>query len=187
MNTSTKKLIVSLGGLLLVVGSLGIFIGSIMPQISTIKELQGKRQATADLLENYGEAIQETNRIISKYQSVDNLDTVFSEVIPEKPDVPSFLNQVYGLAKLNDVFIDLIDFQEMPLQVAEEGSLIQPYGSVRASIRCVSDYEEMKSYLNAIETNTRLMNVKLINIDGGFTSEPKLSYTITVEAYYLPE
>jgi Tfp pilus assembly protein PilO len=187
MNASTQKLLVSFGSMLLIAGSLGVFAGLIMPQISAIKELQGKKQATSALLADYEEAIQETNRIIAKYQSVDNLDTVFNEVIPETPDVPSFLNQVYGLAKLNEVSVDLIDFQEMPLQVAEEKSLIRPYGSVTANVKCASNYEEMKEFIKTIETNTRLMNIKSITINGGFTKDPELSYTMTVEAYYLPK
>jgi hypothetical protein len=115
------------------------------------------------------------------------MEDVFNEVVPDKPNVPSFLNQIYGLAKLSDVSVDSINFQEMPLQVAEEGSLVRPYGSIQATVKCSSNYEDMKTYLSAIETNKRLMDTKIISIDGGFVDKPELSYTITVEAYYLSE
>jgi Tfp pilus assembly protein PilO len=187
MKESTQKLLVSLGSMLLIVASLAVFAGSISREISAIKELRSKRQATEELLVNYETAIQETNKIIAKYQNMEGMGETLNEVVPSKPDVPSFLNQIYGLAKLSDVSVESIGFQEMPLQVSEEGSLIRPYGSIQATVNCLSSYENMKTYLGAIETNKRLMNTKAVNIEDGFAEDPELSYIITVEAYYLSE
>ena len=184
---STKRLAVSMGSLLLIVGSLYVYSSLISPQLSALQELRGKRQATMALLSDYETAIQEKNRVISRYQSVETLQSVFDEVVPPDQNVPSLLNQLYGLAKLNDIFVDSVEFQEMSLQTTTSKSLVKPYGTIQANVKCSSDYAAMKNYLGAIETNVRLMNIRTVTVTEGFGDNPTLSYTITVEAYYLTE
>jgi len=176
-----------MGSLLLIVGSLYVYSSLISPQLSVLRELRGKRQATMALLSDYETAIQEKNRVISRYQSVETLQNVFDEVVPPGQNVPSLLNQLYGLAKLNNIFVDSVEFQEMPLQTTTSKSLVKPYGTIQANIKCSSDYASMKNYLSAIETNVRLMNIRTITVTEGFSDDPTLSYTIAVEAYYLTE
>jgi Tfp pilus assembly protein PilO len=184
---STKRLAVSMGSLVLIALSLYVYSSLISPQLSELQELRGKRQATLAALSDYETAIQEKNRVISRYQSVEPLQSVFDEVVPPDQSIPSLLNQLYGLAKLNNIFVDSVEFQEMPLQTTTSRSLVKPYGTIQANIKCASDYESMKAYLAAIETNVRLMNVRTVTVTEGFGDNPTLSYTIAVEAYYITD
>ncbi|MFA4999125.1 MAG: hypothetical protein WC519_00020 [Parcubacteria group bacterium] len=187
MKESTKRLIVLLGSLVFVAGALYVFAKLISPKFSEIQTLRGQRQSISALLADYETAIQEKNRVLARYENVSALRSVFSEVVPPTEDVPSFMNQLYGLAKLNEVTVDSIEFQELSLQTTSAGSLAKPYGTVQATIKCASKYENMKAYLSAIETNIRLMDVTSINITEGFDNDPILVYTMTVSAYYLAE
>jgi len=184
MKEPIKRLIVSLGSLFFIAGSLYVFTSLISPTFTEIQGLRGTKQAVTTLLADYEEAIEARNAILIKYEGLVALQDTFSEVMPSEENIPSLLNQLYGLASLNEVTVDSIDFQKMPIQIAEADSLVKPRGTIQATIRCVSNYENMKKYLRALETNVRLMNITSINITEGFTENPILSYTITVEAYY---
>jgi hypothetical protein len=185
MKQSTKRLYVSLGSLVLIAGSLYVYATLIKPEFLEIQTLRGERQAQSRLLADYKTTIEETNRVLAKYESVSVLQDNFSEVIPPSENIPSFLNQVYGLASLNNVFIDSIEFQYLPIQSVPAGSLIKPFGTLRALVTSSSNYEDMKGFISSLETNIRLMDIDSINIsEGAIGSDPMLSYTLVVDAYY---
>ena len=184
MQGSTKRLVISLGSLIFITGSIYVFAALINPAFGEIQELRGEKQAIMTLLTDYDEAIEAANSVLSRHKGLANLQNTFSAVIPLEANIPSLLNQLYGLASLSGVTVDAITFQELPIQTARENSLVRPYGTIQATIKCVSNYESMKKYLGALETNARLMNITAINITGGFEANPILSYNITIEAYY---
>lgn len=185
MKSSAKRLYVSLGSLVFIAGALYVYATLIRPEFSEIQALRGERQAQSVLLADYKTTIEETNRVLAKYESVSALQEIFSEVVPPNENIPSLLNQVYGLASLSNVLVDSIEFQYLPIKSVSAGSLIRPLGTLRVSATCVSGYEDMKSFISSLETNVRLMNVDVINISEGATGEdPMLAYTLTVDAYY---
>jgi len=184
MQGSTKRLVISLGSLIFITGSIYVFAALINPAFGEIQELRGEKQAIMTLLTDYEEAIEAANSVLLRHKGLANLQNTFSAVIPLEANIPSLLNQLYGLASLSEVTVNVITFQELPIQIARENSLVRPYGTIQATIKCVSSYENMKKYLEALETNARLMNITSVNITGGFEANPVLSYTITIEAYY---
>ncbi len=185
MKDSEKRLITSLGSLVFIASALYVYASWISPEIAVIQKERSRQHVLNETLVNYEAVMQEKIRIIAKYQDLSATEQVFAKVIPQNPNVPSFLNQLYGLADLNNVLISAIEFSELPLQIKQEGSLVKPHGTVQATIRCTSTYEDMKKYLNAIQTNIRIMNITAVNISEGFKDSPLLSYSITVETYYL--
>jgi len=184
MKDPIKRLIVSLGSLAFISGSLYVFTSLINPMFTEIQELRGKKQAVTTLLADYEAAIEARDAILIRYEGMAALQDTFSEVMPSEENIPSLLNQIYGLAALNEVTVNFVDFQKLPIQITEANSFIKPRGTIQATIRCLSNYENMKRYLGALETNIRLINVTAINITEGFMENPILSYTITIEAYY---
>lgn len=184
MKESAVRLYTSLGSLLMIVASLYVYSSFISPEIAEVQRIRGEKHAQELLLGNYEGMIGETNRIIGKYESLAALRDIFSEALPLEEDIPSFLNQVYGLAELNNVLVGSIDFQYLPIQTAEAGSITKPIGSIRATVRCASDYENMKNFMSAIETNVRLMDIAAVDIGEGFKADPTLAYTLTVDTYY---
>jgi len=184
MQESTKRLVISLGSLVFIAGSLYVFTTLINPTFAEIQELRGKRQATTTLLANYEAAVEAANSVLARYEGLTALQNTFSVVVPLEASIPSLLNQLYGLASLSEVAVDSITFQELPIQTARENSLVRPYGTIEATIKCTSNYENMKKYLRALETNARLINITSLNIAEGFETNPVLSYTVTIEAYY---
>jgi len=187
MKDSEKRLITSLGSLVCVAGAIYIYASWISPEIVEIQKARSEKQAVHKIRADYESVLQEKIRVIARYQDLVAIQEVFSRVVPQGENMPSFLNQLYGLASLNDVSINSMTFNTLPLQTQKESSLIRPHGTIQATIRSTSTYEDMKKYLNAIETNIRIMNITAINITDGFKEDPILSYTITVETYYLAQ
>jgi Tfp pilus assembly protein PilO len=187
MKDSAKRLYVSLGSLIFISAALYVYSSFINPEFAEIQRLRGERQGQMTLLADYQATIEETNRVIARYESVSALQDVFSEAVPQKENIPSFLNQIYGLAVLNNVLVDSVEFQYMPTQSTSATSLVRPFGTIRATVRCASGYDDIKNFTKAIETNVRLMDIYAVNITEGFRDDPILAYTLTVDTYYQME
>jgi len=184
MKESTKRLVVSLGSLFFIASSLYVFAILINPMLAEIQKLRSTKQATIILLADYEAAIKALDDVLARYKDKAVLQDTFSAIIPPEENIPSLLNQIYGLASLKEVLVDSVEFQKLPAQIMEAEPLVRPRGVIQATIRCVSNYENMKRYLGALETNVRLINIMAVNIVEGFKEDPILSYTITIEAYY---
>ena len=184
MKDPLKRLIASLGSLVLIIASLYVVVSLISPTFKEIQKLREKKYATTIVIADYEAAIKARDNIISRHKDLVALQEAFSRVLPPEKDISSLLHQLHGLAVLNNVTIDSINFQKPPIQIAKADSLIKPYGTIQATIRCVSNYENMKRYLDSLETNLRLINIKTINITEGFRQNPILLYTLVIEAYY---
>ncbi len=184
MKESTKRLVVSLGSLFFIASSLYVFASLINPMFTEIQELRGKKQAVTTLLTDYEAAIKALDSVLAQYKDKAILQDTFSAIIPLEENIPSLLNQLYGLASLKEVSIDSVEFQKLPAQIMEANPLVKPRGVIQATVRCRSNYENMKRYLGALETNMRLINITAVNITEGFKENPILSYTITIQAYY---
>lgn len=185
MSPSTNRLIISLGGLVFILASLYVYSTFISPQLVVIQKLRGRQAALLNRFYEYEKAIDNQGNRINEFKRVEQVQERFTQILPTSPEVPMMLNQLYGLAALNDISIDAIEFQKQALQVDRSDSLANPYHAIRAVIKSSGTYENMKNYLSNIETNIRLMRVISINIGDGFKRDPILSYIITVEAYYL--
>jgi len=184
MKESTKRLVVSLGSLFFIASSLYVFAALINPMLAEIQRLRGTKQATIILLTDYEAAIKALDSVLAQYKDKAFLQDAFSTILPPEENIPSLLNQLYGLANLKGVLVDSVEFQKLPAQIMETDPLVKPRGVIQATIRCVSNYENMKRYLGALETNIRLINITSVNITEGFKEDPILSYTITIEAFY---
>ncbi len=187
MKGSEQRLITSLGSLALIAGALYIYASWISPEFNEIQKMRGEKQALNNVLSDYEAIMQKKISVIARYRDLTGVQEVFSKVMPATQEKPSFLNQLYGLASLNGVLISAIDFSELPLQIRAGDSLVRPYGTIQATIRGNSTYDNLKKYLGALQANVRIMNITAVNITDGFKDSPMLSYTITVETYYLAQ
>lgn len=185
MSQSTNRLIISLSGLVFLLSSLYFYTTFISPQFVEIQELRSKQVALVNRFNEYEEAINNQDNRINEFKRSEKLQASLTQILPTAPNVPILLNQLYGLAELNNILIDSIEFQPQPLKIDRSDSLARPHRAIRAIVKASGSYEEMKNYLNSIEANVRLMRIVSINIGDGFKRDPVLSYVIAVEAYYL--
>jgi len=88
------------------------------------------------------------------------------------------------LAKINSMDIESLSLQYPPLKSSTD-SLIEPMGTVRATIRLNGDYRDLRPFLEDLETNIRLIDVYSLNVEGGgIPGRNKLIYNLVLDTYY---
>lgn len=185
MKASTQRFYSLLLSLVFVLGSVFAYVSFIGPEIQKIASLRGEKIAVESTLSDYQKAVDETNKLLSRYKSLADLESSFASAIPTTEEIPSLINQISGLAKLNKITVSSIDFQYPPLDTKKQSELIKPFSTIRTSVKFSGTYLDMKNFIAALESNVRLMDVASISIsDGGKKNNPVLSYALTVDAYY---
>jgi Tfp pilus assembly protein PilO len=186
MKDSTKRFYSLMASFAMAIGALVVYTTMISPTLAEIQTLRGERQAKQNTYDDYRKTIETTNAVLARSQSLSTLTDTFNQSIPESESIPSLLNQLYGLARLNNVIVSAIDFQVLPTEVAPKDSIVRPLGKVRATVKCIGNYDDMKDYAKAIEANVRLMDIGSLDVSDGNKNNPSLIYAIAVDAYYQP-
>ncbi len=174
-----------MGSVFLLIAAVVVYSRLVNPSYTEVQSLRDEREANLKLLEEQKGAIDEATRILNEYQGLTQIQDDISMVLPNKEEVPSIINQLQGLAKINNLNIDSLSLQYPPLKTVPADSLIQPLGTVRVTLRLNGDYRNLRPYLEDLETNIRLIDVYSINIEGGgVPGKTELIYNIVLDTYY---
>ena len=164
-------------------GALVLFFAFIVPTASEIQELRGERNALSTLLEVESARIETVRRLFEEYGSVSTLQSTLGKALPRAEEVPGIINQLNGMAKASDVTISSLDINLPAIKAGNKEDVIKPVGKVQVTFTVTGDYKSIKSYLDSIETNVRVMDVEKLGLQGG-AEGTTLSYNIVVSAYY---
>lgn len=182
MKPALKRLIGVSTSLIFFIGSIVVFTGFIVPTATEVQELRGRRDALSTLLEEESARIETVRNLFQEFGSVSTLKNTLARALPVGEEIPSLINQLHGIAKVSGVAIDSLDIS-LPAIKQTQKSAVEPLGEVQVSFNLTGNYASIKSYIQAIETNVRIMDVERIGIQGG-TEDTILKYNIVVKAYY---
>ena len=183
MNPALKRLIGVSLSLTFFLGAIVMFFALVVPTSSEIQELRGERNALSGLLEGESSRIEAVRKLFEEYGSVTTLQNTLARALPANEDVPSVINQIQGIAKASGITINSINISLPAIKAVKDETVIRPLGEVQITVTLSGDYNAIKTYLRAIETNVRIMDVKRLDLQGGTESGP-LTYNIVVNAYY---
>ncbi len=184
MKPAAQRLIGILSSLMLIVGSLFVYSSLLIPKYNDIQNLKGERKALTGLLDEEQTAVDAVQRLIGQYKSVADLRGVLSVILPEKEEVASIINQFQGIASSNGILMNSLSIRPLAIQPTELEKSVRPVGALRVSMDLMGDYESLKEYLKALETNFRIMDVQSIQVENaGFTPGP-YEYQIEVDVYH---
>jgi len=157
----------------------------VSPAYYEIQQLRDKRVSSLKFLQEQNDAIDEVKRILNEYQSLTQIQENISLALPNRESVPSIINQLQELAKINDLNIESLSLQYPPFKSSAADSLIKPLGTVRVTMRLNGDYGSLQPYLVDLETNIRIIDVYSLNIEGGaIPGKTKLIYNLVLDTYY---
>lgn len=184
MKPSSKRLIGISLSLVFLIGTVSVLTVFILPTTETIQQLRGEEVALSELYDTELERVETVRQVFEQFGGISNLQDTLSLALPIKEDVPSIINQVNGIAKISGIVIDSIDLQLLPIRSTSQESAIRPVGTVRIILDIQGAYESIKLYLQALETNVRIMDVQKLNVQGGADESQVLKYNIIIHAYY---
>jgi|SRR3989344_872691 len=184
MKSSTRRLLVILASFGLIFGSFFVYFSLIVPTYQEIQKLRAELYSKQALYGDQQRAEEAVGKLVGQFQGLATFQELVSISLPRQADIPSILNQLQGIARLSQISLQSLSFQYLPLPQPKD-ALIQPIGVIRVNINLFGSYTSLKSYISALETNVRVIDLSSLKIDGGArANQANLIHNIIVDVYY---
>lgn len=170
-------------GLLLIIGAGFVLFSLIIPKAQGIQRLRGERAALSAAVAEEQAMLQAATELLNEYQSIQNLQSNLALALPPEEEMTGIVHQLNGMAKASGVLIESLDLQVLPVRSKSQQAVIEPIGTVQATLVLRGTYESVKAFLDSVETNMRVMDVDSLRVEGG-TLGNVLTYNVVIKSYY---
>ncbi|MCX7589559.1 MAG: hypothetical protein N2Z85_01300 [Patescibacteria group bacterium] len=194
MNQSSKRILSAGLSLLFLFLALLIFIYFVKPAYNETQSLRLEALKKTDFINNQKALIDQFQKINQDYLNQIQSQEIFSLMLPPSPSVAEALIQISGLLKNNNLkFLSANVGRPLILSANQTSSdsSIKPIGTFDVNIKISGDYINFKNFLEQLETNIRLSNIKTINLsqisvsDQNMKNQQKsLIYDLSIGFYY---
>ena len=176
MNYTTKRNISLIIVVILIGISLGVFFGIDWPAFKKIGELQY-------------EAVQIAKSIINQYKSLAGVSQTISLSIPREAEVQNVLSQINKISIQAGLTTQSINFENITIPQSKKETLVKNNQITRVDTSLLGSYESFKTWLSAIESNIRLMDVQSVSFSGIASSEGTknqgiFNFKVSLNVYY---
>ncbi len=183
MKPATKRLGSILISFAFLVGAIVLFNSLVLPEYGAIQELRGERNALDAVVEEEEQLVKTASRLLNEYQNASDIRRNLSLILPTEETDSGVINQVQGIARLTGVVIEGVNIEAAPLEFPGTGSVVEPVSTLKVAVRLRGSYEGLKSYIQSVETNARIIDVDSFVVGGGGTRDP-LRATLVIRTYY---
>jgi Tfp pilus assembly protein PilO len=186
MKASTKRLLALLISATLIFGTLIVYVTLLRPEYDSIQQLRGELRSSKDTYAAQSKAIDYANNLYGKNQAdISQIQGSLALAIPDKQEVASVVYQIQSISALNNISIDSINLDTLPIQQKSTSSLIKNYGILRVSVKLIGTYDSFKNLLSFLENNIRIMDARTLRIYQANTLERGIfNYELVVDTYY---
>ena len=168
-----KKVIIILINLLISMALIFIFANPLWDSVKVLRiETNNKNQD----ISNTEQLLIKIEKLESEYQEIaeENIQDI-TLALPKEKDLPYLINQFEILSLNNGLLFESLKFGEEierdKENIDQSKEIISPFSYLPVQIVLSGSYEGLKSYLNNIEDNIRLMDVVRINFENNQISE----------------
>lgn len=183
MKPATKRLFAVLVSLGFLIGAIIFFSSAVAPEYKNIQQLRGEKQSLDAVVGEEERLINTASQLLNEYQNAANLRDNLSLVLPREEALPGMINQIQGIARSTGVTIEGINVENLPLTHSEASSIVEPVGNFKATVRVKGSYEALRSYIQSLETNVRIIDVDSMAVSGGGGAGP-LTANLVLRTYY---
>jgi len=177
--------------------TLVVYGSLIQPEIENATKLQALVASKTQLFNNQKAAVTQVANLISQFQSAAKLQQTVSLAVPIGPSITQALNQWQAVAQASQVGLQSLNIQPGQSPAASKTpsaqSLVKSLLTIPTKVEATGNYGSLKQFVNAIETNARVMNV--VDFDfkslssgqpsgGGASANPIYSLQLDVNAFY---
>lgn len=194
MKITTQRILFSFSGIVILICAVVVYSLLIQPAYTTIMDLRGQLAAKTDAVSSYQATIAQVNALSSNLGDVSAQQQRAAMIMPLGPDSPYFSNQIIGVARQSGLTVDAISIRQATQPIATaQSSAIKRIGNLEATVQVTGGYSQIKSFLQAIQNNTLLMNISSVAINvaspGSTMGNVKvassmLTGTISIVSYY---
>jgi len=184
MKPAAKRLVGILTSLLLFVGALVVYSSLVLPEYKEIQTLRGERAAKTSLLRDESDSVKAVKRLLERYESISELRKTIRLTLPGEEEVAAVVNQIQGISSSNGILLDSLSIKPLSMIVSESGAdIVKPFGSMRILVEMTGNYDALKAFLGALETNIRIMDIYSLQVAKGGTDGP-YEYQMEIDTYY---
>lgn len=176
-----------------------VFFNYTWPSLLKVLDLNDSLKIVKEEYARQSKSLQIAKDIINQYKNLSNVNQMISLSLPKTDEFFNVLAQLDKISSESGMLIQNITVKP-PIQSATstassgggspKESLITSIQSVNVDLSMVGTYESFKTWLNAIETNIRLMDVNSINFTGVVVSEKTttniFNFRVNLNFYYQP-
>lgn len=183
--------------LLFIFGAIFTFSSLIRPAYTEAQEVKGRLLSQEIVLKNQKAAVDQVKALIDTYKGEGSFAEVATLVLPNSKQEAEAIHQVTQLAAINSLTIQTVAVSAPSVQnVGDKGSakagaksgdaaLAKPVGNLNIQMRLAGTYESFRTFLQNIETNIRIMDVRNVGVSPvGKPNQDFYLFDLTVVAYY---
>jgi len=189
MKQGVKRLFSMALALVTIVASFVIFFNGIKPAYSSLVLEQGRLATLEGIAEDRRVAVTKVQELIKDY-SGDNateLKSSISLALPLGVDMASALVQLVGLMDLSSIKLNSISPKVESAPAVKPGQVVQPVGVVLYDIGAEGSYDNLKIFLEKLESNTMLFEIRNMRLAPIREGSQTLKINFVVASYYQSE
>ncbi len=175
--------------IILLVAFVGILFMLDLPTYNSFTFLKQELKAYDSTLQEQQALVDKVNQLKAIYDSRKDELNKISFLLPSGQDIPGIIVQLETLSSENGLIMENLAFSEPEKSKAAataEGLSAQQssYKTLSATLSLSGNYQSLKSFLEALELNIRMMDIKSI----GFSLEKEdssiFTFDIKLDVYY---
>jgi len=185
MKESSKRMLSLLLAVILLLLSLYVFGSFVKPALDDVQQMRSLTASSQKFLESQKQAKASFDGLFKNFENATSIQNLLAMALPGKEGITQTIYQIQALAGVSGVAIDNMAI-EVSLSDEKRAniSLIKGIGKIRVDLRATSSYENLKTFVSAIESNIKLMDIveaRIEPIKGGGSG---LTYDLVIETYY---
>lgn len=187
MKPSTKRLLSLVGSLLMVFGALVVYFNYTTVEYGIADQIRSDVAARQDLVASQKEAISQVDKLLKDYSGAAGLRDVVSLALPTTLDQSGVFHQVSNMATLNKLSIQSFAISAPVSQNTGSvaSTIVRPIGNMSFQFRVVGAYEDFKNFLQNMETNIRVFDIRSLSVNPlGKSNQDFYGFDLTVATYY---
>lgn len=161
-----------------------------LPAYNKASLLRSEIKRHQNLLKEKKELAIKVNQLKQVYESrKSEIENVYYS-LPSAEDIPGLIVQFEALVSENGLILEELDFFEKKVKKTEEVETKTPesFKTLEVTLSATGRYQSFKSFLEALELNIRLMDIKIIQFSSEETEEILgtgfFTFDVRLEVYY---
>lgn len=188
MKPSTKRLLSLVAALVMAFAAVVVYFNLTVPEYSSADAIRADVYSRQQLVSDQKNAIASVQKLIADYQGKSGVREVVALSLPLKLDQSGVLHQIQSMANNNKLSLQSLSISAPVSQNpsgAANTAVIRPVGSMAFQIRVVGAYADFKSFLQNLETNIRIFDIRTISVDPlAKPNQDFYGFDLSVVTYY---
>lgn len=163
--TARRNISLALSFVFFVLALIVIFVWA-WPAFQEVGVLNKKINEEKSQYDTQYKAVQIAKSIINQYKSLISVSQTISLSIPRGAEIQNLLAQLDNITTQSGLSLQSINFENVGVLTSSSKqsaqNIVQSYKTLRLTLGLTGDYESLKTWLNAVESDIRLMDI--INI-----------------------